>query len=58
MEIDTGAAVSIISKLFPEVALQKPSVQLRTYTAGPIKVLGEITVEVKHKGYGDIISMW
>ena len=54
MEIDTGAAVSIISKktqesLFPRVS--KPSISLRTYTSELIPVLGQLKVEVKHRGY-------
>ena len=56
MEIDTGAAVSIIShhsqqKLFPKAKLIKPQVQLRTYTSEPIAVIGQIRVEVRHNGY-------
>ena len=43
MEIDTGAAVSLISQktystLFPNVPLMKPSLKLTTYTAETIRV--------------------
>ena len=42
MEIDTGAAVSLISEktksdLFPSASLTKPSLSLRTYTSKPKK---------------------
>ena len=45
MEIDTGAAVSLISKttqenLFPATRLDKSSLILRTYTAEIIPILG------------------
>ena len=53
MEIDTGAAVTLISqktqrKLFPNAILQKPTLTLRTYTAEAIRVIGQMTVTVKH----------
>ena len=56
MEIDTGAAVSIISKkteerLFPSLKVLKPSISLRTYTSELIPELGQLKVEVKDKGY-------
>ena len=56
MEVDTGAAVSIISKkthasLFPRAPLHTPKVQLRTYTSDPIHVVGQMTVEVKYQDY-------
>ena len=42
MEVDTGAAVSLISEetqkhLFPKAKLQKPEVRLNTYTAEAIQ---------------------
>jgi len=51
MEIDTGAAVSVISmdtykKLFPNIRLSNPTVRLRTYTGEPMPVAGEMDVEV------------
>ena len=56
MEIDTGAAVSLISQelkdsMFPNVQLRKSSLVLRTYTAEPISVVGEIEVEVQYGKY-------
>ena len=56
MEVDTGAAVSIISQkihasLFPRAPLHVPKVKLRTYTSDPIHVVGQRTVEVKYQGY-------
>ena len=46
MEIDIGAAVSIISEptqrnLFPTVTLQPARIKLRTYTGETMPVLGE-----------------
>ena len=54
MEIDTGAAVSIISEqtqrnLFPDVTLQHSRIKLRTYTGEPMPVLGEMTVDVTYR---------
>ena len=56
MELDTGAAVSLISectkeRLFPRAPLQKPVVALRTYTAEPIPVRGVLKVDVKYRNY-------
>ena len=56
MEIDTGAAVSLVSEatyktLFPGLPLSKPALKLRTYTAEPITVLGRLQVRVKYKKY-------
>lgn len=56
MEIDTGAAVTLISEstmrsLLPHLHLSKPTVRLRTYTAQPIDVIGQARVEVKYNEY-------
>ena len=53
MEVDKGAAVSIISKtiyqkLFSEVPIKPAFLCLRTYTGEPIDVEGEIAIQVKH----------
>ena len=53
MELDTGAAVSIISDttrkaIFPTSQLQTSSVNLKTYTGEPIQVAGELLVNVQH----------
>ena len=53
MEVDTGAAVYIISKatyqkLFSHVPLKSASIRLRTYTGDPIAVEGEMITQVKY----------
>ena len=55
MEVDTGAAVSIISeatrtKLFPHLKLHKSKVVLKTYTDEPIQVKGQLNVHVNYNG--------
>ena len=55
MEVDTGAAVSIISrdmkeKYFPSTPLQMSRVVLCTYTNERMGVVGELNVEVGDKG--------
>ena len=55
MEVDTGAAVSIISeatrtKLFPHLKLRKSKVVLKTYTDEPIQVKGQLNVHVNYNG--------
>jgi len=55
MEVDTGAAVSIISEetyntLFSQVPIKQASVGLCTYTGESIAIRGEILVDVH---YGD-----
>ena len=56
MEIDTGAAVTLISedtykKHFPSLPLESPTIKLKTYMAEPIAVLGQACVSVHHKEY-------
>ena len=56
MEIDTGAAVSLISKelkdkFFSSVPLTHSTLLLRTYTAESIPVLGKIDVKVQYGTY-------
>ena len=51
MEVDTGAAVSVVSedtykKLFFNLPLKRASVCLKTFTGEQIPILGEIAVEV------------
>ena len=46
MEVDTGAAVSLVSEetyrsLFPTVPLQSSMTKLRTYSGEPLTVLGQ-----------------
>ena len=56
MEIDTGAAVSIMSNktkkaLFPSEVLNKPTLNLHTFMSEPILVLGQLTVVVRYGTY-------
>ena len=56
MEIDTGAAVSVISKqtqerLFPNAHLDKSPLKLSTYTAEAIPVVGQMEVELAYANY-------
>ena len=52
MELDTGAAVSIISdhtrrSLFPDLPLRDSSLTLRTYTEEQMEVVGQLNVRVQ-----------
>lgn len=54
MEVDTGAAVSLVSEstlksTFPKLQLHPSSIMLKTYTNEPVKVLGEVEVAVEYK---------
>ena len=54
MEVDTGAAVSILSETvfrgkFPQVQLKPSSVMLRTYTGEAMKVMGVFSARVRYK---------
>jgi len=56
MEVDTGAAVSLMSeatqkKVFPEAQLQKASVKLHTYTEESLSVMGTLEVQVRYANY-------
>ena len=62
MEIDTGAAVSLISKdqvdkCFPRFSLEDSLVVLRTYTAQSIPALGVISVDVSHPSYSGHLTL-
>ena len=53
MEIDTGAAVSLMSRtqqqeLFPALSLQSSDVVLITYSGECMEVCGEVTVDVRY----------
>ena len=55
MEVDTGAAVSVMSrqqqqKLFPQAQLRPSQVVLRTYTAEKVAVVGILPVRVAYEG--------
>ena len=63
MEVDTGAAVSLMSEqtqkhLFPNVKLQSSKVRLLTYTAEPLPVLGVLTVQVTYRDYMGMHSLY
>ena len=56
MEIDTGAAASIISEmtkkaLFRTAKLRASPITLHTYSSEPLAVLGRLLVHVHYKGY-------
>ena len=55
MEVDTGAAVSLVSEetvnnssFLKCLPLKQTSVRLRTYTGQPVSVLGQLLVKVQH----------
>ena len=53
MELDTGAAVSIVSdvtkrRIFPDVKLRKSKIILKTYTDQKMTVIGQLNVHVKY----------
>ena len=55
MEVDTGAAVSLMSQVtqesvFPQATLHKSTIYLRTYTGEPMKVVGELQVTATYGG--------
>ena len=54
MELDTGATVSIMSQqkfasLSPSTQIPRSKVTLQTYTGEPMKVLGEVPVQVTYQ---------
>ena len=62
MEIDTGAATSIISKemyddLFPDLELNNPSINLRTYTGELIPLAGEVRAKVEYEKQVKTLSL-
>ena len=62
-EVDTGAAVTIMShhsfkQYLPQVHLDNTEVTLQTYTAEPMKVLGEATVQVKYGDYCGTLKVY
>ena len=62
-EVDTGAAVTIISqhtkqKFLPKVRLKPSQVTLQTYTVQPMKVLGELHVNVKYGTHDGIHELF
>ena len=62
MEVDTGAAVSLVSyetycQLLPEIALSPSNVVLRTYSGELINVAGSCKVEVCHNGQKVVLDL-
>lgn len=62
MEVDTGAALSIISQemqhhLFPEAVLTESQVFLRTYTGETMPVVGEMSVRVEYKDQVESLTL-
>ena len=63
MEIDTGASLSLVSEqiyqeLWPSVPLQSTSVNLKTYSGTPLKVLGLMNVEATNNDIAFIGCSW
>ena len=61
MEVDTGAAVSIISRsqqrqLLPNVPVLSSNIHLKTYTGERIDVIGKLMVNVSHHQQSE--SLW
>ena len=62
-ELDTGAAVTVMSEtefaqLLPNVQLQQSAVKLKTYTGEPMKIVGEVEVEVSYSNQkSNILSL-
>ena len=63
MEVDTGAAVSIISagtkeELFPDFQLTSTSLILTTYTGEETEITGEMQVEVSYGDYKGCLRLY
>ncbi|XP_077498766.1 uncharacterized protein LOC144109867 [Amblyomma americanum] len=63
MELDTGAAVSVMSKtqfcqLFPSAVLEPSTVQLRTYTGALVRPQGVSSVNVQHDDHSAILPLY
>ena len=64
MEVDTGAAVSLVSKdtvnnspFLKCLPIQQTNVRLCTYTGQPVSVLGQLMVKVKHEEVQEIMPL-
>ena len=63
MEVDTGAAVSLISykklkQVLPRVVIKKTNVVLRTYTSEVIPVRGEVQVNVSYGEQKKLLTLY
>ena len=61
MEVDTGSSVSVVSQstcrqLFGARRLEKTSIQLKTYSNEQLKIVGQLTVQVRHGGRGSSVA--
>ena len=63
MEVDTGAAVSLMSrivqeKLFPQASLQKSATTLRTYTGEAMRFIEELQMIVTYGNQTKTLTMY
>ena len=63
MEVDTGAAVSLMSrivqeKLFPQASLQKSATTLQTCTGEAMRVVGELQVIVTYRSQTKTLTLY
>ena len=58
MEIDTGAAVSVVSQKELKIPTQKSSRQLRSATGQLLELAGEAKVKVKVKGMEKVVRIY
>ena len=61
MELDTGAAVSIIAesqlkRILPRIKLKPSKIKLETYTGEKMPVVGEVPVEVQYAEQTELLS--
>ena len=61
MELDTGAAVSIIAesqlkRILPRIKLQPSKMKLKTYSGEKMAVVGEVPVEVQYAEQTELLS--
>ena len=64
MEVDTGAAVSLVSEdtvnnspFLKCLPLQQTSVRLRTYTGQAVSVLGQVLVKVQYNKVNETVPL-
>ena len=56
MEIDTGAAVSVISQKILRIPVQQSSKQLRSATGQILELAGEAKVKAQVKGKREVVK--
>ena len=62
MEVDTGAAVSVISEstqkgMFPDATLHPTSVLLKTYSGEQLAIMGELQTQVQYKDQTKVLNL-